>query len=357
MVFGKMTFQHCQYHFKMRQICNLLTLLILFPFHSMGQNFKVGERTLVYTDSLRNRKIKVEIWYPTSETDSLSERKTELPFVLNPTIRDASVVHNPFTLILLSHGTGGNRFSLAWLAIELVKQGYMVAALDHWGNTFDNKIPEYFVRYWERPLDVRFLITHLLSDKSFSPFIDKEKIGMVGFSFGGYTALALAGAELNCDLLKTRSKTTEGKKEFCIPELGDLRKLIAEIPCDSIQSSFKDDRIKAFVALAPALGLGFDQVKQTKHATDPILIIGSENDQIAPIKTNAENFHQLIPHSRLLTLGGKAGHYIFLNEGNEILKKEAKNYYVDDKATNRKAMHEYVEKVITEFFQANLGKQ
>lgn len=340
----------------MKQILKTFTLLILFPICSFGQNYNVGEQTVVYTDSLRNRPIKVEFWYPTNDTDSTFERKTDLPFVLSPTIRNASFKKQAFPLVLLSHGTGGNRFGLAWLAIALAKQGYVVAAPDHWGNTFDNKIPEYFVRYWERPLDISFLITHILSDKSLSQSIDKEKIGVAGFSLGGYTSLALAGADLNCSLLKTNSKTQQGKKEFNIPELGDLRKLIDNTSCESIQNSFKDIRIKIFVALSPALGLGFDNIEQTKNMNSPILIIGAENDQIAPIKTNAENYNKLIPNSMFIKLEGEVGHYIFLNEGNESLKKEAKKYYQDDKTINRETIHRKVEKEIIKFFQNTLNK-
>jgi len=340
----------------MKQILKIVTLLFLYPFCSYGQSFNVGEQTVNYTDSLRNRPIKVEIWYPTNEKDPDNNKKTDLPFILSPTIRNAVLINKSFPLIVLSHGTGGNRFGLAWLAIALVKQGYIVAAPDHWGNTFDNKIPEYFVRYWERPLDISFLITHLLIDKSLSQFIDKDRIGMVGFSFGGYTSLALAGAELDCNLLKTKSKTDQGKKEFNVPELGDLRKLIAKIPCESIQKTFKDNRIKAFVALAPALGLGFDNINQTNSVIVPILIIGSENDQIAPIKSNAENYNKLIPHSFFIKIEGKVGHYIFLNEGNESLKKEAKRYYNDDITVNRDAIHLNVEKEVINFFQSTLSR-
>ena len=337
------------YH-KMKRILVTYTFLILFPIGSFGQNYNVGEQTIVYTDSARNRPIKVEFWYPTNEIDPTFEKKTDLPFILGPTIRNADFIKQEFPLVFLSHGTGGNRFGLAWLAIALAKQGHFVVAPDHWGNTFDNKIPEYFVRYWERPLDMSFLLTCILSDKSLSKYVDKEKIGIVGFSFGGYTSLALAGAELNCNSLKIIAKTDQGKKEFNIPELGDLRKLIDKIPCDSIQKSFKDNRIKAFVALSPALGLGFENIEQTKNISSPLLIIGAENDQIAPIKTNAENYKKLITNSIFLKLEGKVGHYIFLNEGNESLKNEAKKYYMDDKSINREAIHVNVEKEIIKFF-------
>lgn len=340
----------------MKKLLRTVTFLMLFHICSFGQKYNVGEQTIVYTDSTRNRLIKTEIWYPTNEIDSTFEKKTELPFILNPTIRNAVFVKQYFPLILLSHGTGGNRFGLAWLAIALAKQGYIVVAPDHWGNTYDNKIPEYFVRYWERPLDISFLITQILNDTSLSQYVDKEKIGVVGFSFGGYTSLALAGAELNCNLLKTISKTDLGKKEFNIPELGDLRNLIDKIPCDNIQSSFKDNRIKVAVALSPALGLGFDNIDQVKSINSPILIIGAESDEIAPINTNAEHYHKLIPNSIYLKLEGEVGHYIFLNSGNNSLIKEAKKYYRDDKTINRETIHRNVEKVIIMFFENALNK-
>ena len=338
-----------------KDLCMILCVLWLSPLCSVGQPYNVGEQTVVYTDSSRNRLIKTELWYPTSEADPQATRKTDLPFVLGFTIRNASFINQPIPLILLSHGTGGNRFGLAWLAIALARQGFMVAAPDHWGNTFDNKIPEYFVRYWERPLDISFLITTLLADKSFLAHIDKSKIGVAGFSFGGYTALALAGADLNCSLLKASANTPEGKKEFNIRELEDLRKLIKNISCQGIQKSFRDKRIKAVAALSPALGLGFDKPEQTQSVSVPVVIIGAGNDEVAPLKSNAKRYHSLIPGSVFTKLEGKAGHYVFLNVADENLKKEAKKYYTDKSTVNRAAVHKTVEEAVIIFFRYSLN--
>lgn len=192
-------------------------IIFLIPVLGFGQAFNVGERTVTYKDNSRNRIVKTEIWYPTFEKDSLKDRNTELPFVLTPTIRDAKFINQSLPLILLSHGTGSNRFGLAWLAIELVKNGYIVAAPDHWGNTFDNKIPEYFIRYWERPLDMSFLLTSILNDELFHPHIDENKIGLAGFSLGGYTALAIGGVNVDCEVLKQSALTKQGKKSLLFP--------------------------------------------------------------------------------------------------------------------------------------------
>ena len=38
-------------------------------------------------------------------------------------------------LVLLSHGTGGSAVMLAWLGETLARAGYVVAAINHHGNT------------------------------------------------------------------------------------------------------------------------------------------------------------------------------------------------------------------------------
>ncbi|MEE1963927.1 hypothetical protein V1387_14625 [Allomuricauda taeanensis] len=335
----------------MQQLKTLLIFLAI-PIISFAQDYNIGERTIIYHDNSRNRPIKAEIWYPTSEIDSTYQRRTELPFHLAPTIRNAKFADNSFPLIVISHGTGGNRLSLAWLAIELVKNGYVVVAPDHWGNTFDNKIPEYFVRYWERPQDISFLLTSMLADESINYYIDEARIGMLGFSFGGYTTLALAGVELDCELIKKYAKSRDGKNEFNVPELGDLRKLVHEINCNEMPATLKDDRFKVFVAMAPAWGLGVPDEPQP--IIKPVLIIGANNDKVAPIETNALKYHRLIPKSKYSLLEGRIGHYIFLNVGNNELQKQAKRYYLDDKLVNRQLIHEQVTTEVLLFLKTNL---
>lgn len=318
-------------------------------------NSHVGESTIAFFDNSRNRPITAEFWYPTEESDYGNQRVTELPFILESTIRDARCRKQKHPLVILSHGTGGNRFALAWLAIALAQKGYIVAAPDHWGNTFDNKIPECFVNYWDRPRDISFLLSHIMTEKTFSRYIDYEKIGSIGFSFGGYTVLALAGAEVDLAILKNKTRTEQGKKEFFIPELGDLRELIDNLTIDNTQAlDLEDNRIKVFIALAPSLGLGFESSVQTKNINAPVLIVGAENDQITPVCTNARNYHTLIPSSQYVELPGKAGHYVFLNEAKDILKHEEMNCFVDDTSVSRKHIHQNIENVVIQYLKSNL---
>lgn len=320
----------------MNLTCNVLMLSLISVFCS-GQVINVGEQTISYTDGARERPIKTQVWYPTTDTEMTD---TELPFFLSPTVKDAAFVNKKQPLIVLSHGTGGNRLSLAWLAIELAKNGYIVIAPDHWGNTLDNKIPEYFVRFWERPLDMSFLLTSFLQDKRFNNYVDSNRIGTIGFSLGGYTTLALAGIQLDCELLKINASSEQGHQEFTVPELGDLRKLVSNISCKEVPANLRDSRFKVHIALAPALGLGLTQWRQ--NITSPVLIIGANDDKIAPIETNGIKYSTVIPSSRFVKLAGKTGHYIFLNEGNPQLQKEESTYFKDDKTIDRHIIHQQI---------------
>lgn len=319
----------------MKRIIHLLLLFFIFS-NLPAQTKSVNQMSEKYIDTSRGDRILLtEIWYP-KEVSGFSK----------------TTGIQKYPLVLLSHGTGGNRFSLIWLAKMLASEGFIVASVDHFGNTTDNKIPEYFVRYWERPLDISFVIDKLLKEPAFSSIIDHRKLAVVGFSLGGYTSLALAGAGLDCSLLKIASKSKQGKKELTVPEMGDLRGLIDKIDCQQVPGHLKDKRIKAFVALSPAMGLGFSSREQFT-VNSPILIIGAEADTIAPIKSNALKYQRFIPSSEIHILKGNIGHYIFLPK---IKKYEAAEavFFEDPSGVDRTIVHQEVGAMIKDFLNRSL---
>jgi predicted dienelactone hydrolase len=309
-------------------------------------------------DTSRNRPLKTEIWYPTQDTTGTNVAE-DYPFKLPRTSQNAVIAPGKFPLILLSHGTGGNRISQMWLACELVGSGYIVASVDHFGNTLDNKIPENFVRIWDRPLDLSFLLDHLLSDSTWAISIDSNKIGMAGFSLGGYTGIALAGGEADFGLLRRFAETQQGASEFNVPELGDVSYLITRDLVNEgnrKSSDLKDERISAFAFMAPALGAAFRSKEQLASVQAPLLIIGAANDKRTPIENNARHYHQLVDHSEYHELEGEIGHYIFMNEARGWLKRDAKQIFMDANGVNRERIHERVSKKITVFFDEHLSQ-
>jgi predicted dienelactone hydrolase len=338
----------------------LLILFLFLPYYCFTQAKPVeniGQRTFQFKDLLRNRPVITEVWYPTGDTLT-SRDQVEVPFRRKHTVRNGRLPAVKLPLILLSHGTGGGRLTLEWLAQDLAQHGFIVAAVDHWGNTFDNKIPLEFLKPWERPLDISFALTALLADKEFSPIIDKQRIGATGFSFGGYTVIALAGGVLRYDALVNYHKST-GYKELELPEFPGLSRYLEDSTLlEGMKGvrTLKDTRIQAFMALSPALGAGFTEKRQVKDIDRPLYIVGTLSDSIAPVKTNARHFHKLIPGSAYYEFGGKTGHYVMLNDARDDIKQSAPTYFVDDASVNRVQVHEQVSRLAVQFFNTNLKR-
>lgn len=334
---------------------HILCILFLLPLTVSAQAI-IGEQTLRYNDTLRKRPLTTEIWYPTTDTKAPS-LKENFPFIVEPTVRNAALPTQKHSLIMISHGTGGGRLTMEWLADKLVKQGFIVAAVDHWGNTYDNKIAIDFVTPWQRAQDISFVLTQLLRNPELDKVIDRQQIGAAGFSIGGYTVIALAGAKLDLSAIDKFTDTPEGRKEITIPEFPDLVNNLDE---NAIAASFKkspplkDKRIKAVFTICPAVGQGFTKQSQFKDVDIPMFIVGAQSDSIAPVKTNAAHYHKLMPKSKLMIVPGKTAHYVFLNEAIPEVKKTGGVIFNDDPTVSRHAVHELVGNLAVKFFKESL---
>ncbi|NER84050.1 MAG: alpha/beta hydrolase, partial [Leptolyngbya sp. SIO1D8] len=118
-------------------------------------------------------------------------------------------------LVVISHGLGGNRSTLAYLAEHLASHGFAVAVVEHPGSSADQLSsllggrareavePEDMIN---RPLAVQTLLNELeiatQRDPALRNRIDLQRVGVLGQSMGAYTTLALAGATVNLDRLE-----------------------------------------------------------------------------------------------------------------------------------------------------------
>lgn len=113
-------------------------------------------------------------------------------------------------LIVLSHGTGGTELGYSGLAEALAQHGYLVAALRHPGDNWQDRTllqkgAEFY--FTERPQHVSLVLDALLRDSNWSDRIARDaqgpRIGAVGHSAGGYTVLALAGGQPDLSRIAT----------------------------------------------------------------------------------------------------------------------------------------------------------
>jgi predicted dienelactone hydrolase len=225
-------------------------------------------------------------------------------------------------LILLSHGFGGVARQLTWLGAPLARRGYIVVAVDHPGtNGRDGVTAEGAYAPWERAGDLRAALDLVLADPDLAPHINAQRIGVAGFSIGGFTGLLEAGGRPDFDRF---IRFCDGPKRdaICDPQLEyplDIHKqagVLAEPAMHDIAarrtSDFRDPRVKAAFLIAPAVGQAFDRAS-LRRIRIPVEIILGEADPVAPPATNGEYLAGLIPNARLKILPG-VGHYDFLSE-------------------------------------------
>lgn len=107
-----------------------------------------------------------------------------------------------FPLVVMSHGYGGWNTQFSNLAEHIASRGYVVASIEHADMPADS-ITSFLVSFsnvlLDRTLDQRGVIDRLVAmarkgEGGFASAIDPEKIGLIGYSMGGYGALGSAGA-------------------------------------------------------------------------------------------------------------------------------------------------------------------
>lgn len=161
--------------------------------------FPVGVRTIQAPDPARGRVFPCEIWYP---ADTGYADRPAGP----DAVRDASPVPGAHPLIVYSHGSGMHRRSATFLCTHLASHGYVVAAMDHSevvakdlgrrdGETSEEQAARIDAVIGSRVPDVRLLLDHLLGGGATDVALDAARIGLVGYSFGGWTVLAATEVE------------------------------------------------------------------------------------------------------------------------------------------------------------------
>jgi predicted dienelactone hydrolase len=98
-------------------------------------------------------------------------------------------------VILLSHGYGGTARIMGWFGIALARNGCIVVAVDHPGNNgVDKMTVAGAVLSWDRPEDLRAALNAAENDQTIGPHVDLSRVGVTGFSAGGFTTLVAAFA-------------------------------------------------------------------------------------------------------------------------------------------------------------------
>jgi len=293
----------------------------------------VGERHLTTTDAtaaLRDAEhrstVRVTVWYPAA-ADAKEERIDLGPpgkplFTVGAVAQDAAFADaRPRPVILFSHGFGGTARMMGWFGVPLARAGYVVVAVDHPGNNgLDKMTAAGAILSWDRAQDLRAALDAAKADPAIGPHMDIKRLGVSGFSAGGFTSLVSAGAKVDMSrfLAFCRANPTDGvcapQKEFVLT-MDDAQKALASPELAAEAAHAGDDHtipgVRAAFAIAPAIVQALPPEGLAKIKV-PVAIILGDADPVAPPATNGLVAAKAIPHAELKVLPG-VGHYDFLS--------------------------------------------
>ena len=250
-----------------------------------------AKQTLTLNDTRRNRRFPVDLYLPQIA------RK------------------NPLPVVVISHGLGSDRTTFIYLAQQLASHGFAVAVPEHLGSN-TRQLQELLEglasevtpprELIDRPLDIKFLLDRL--ETLYGEQLDVQNVGVIGQSFGGYTALALAGANLDFDRLQQECQKLEDTLNLSLL----LQCLALEVPHS--EYNFKDERVKAAIAINPLTSRIFGP-KQMKEINIPVMIVSGSADTVTPaLPEQIRPFTWLTAPQKYLVLLQGGTHFSTLNE-------------------------------------------
>ena len=252
----------------------------------------------------------VALYYPTMAAPRVVAMG---PFALEVAI-GGKPVDKVKALILLSHGNAGTELGHSVLAQALARNGYLVAALRHTGDNWQDRSlletsPE---RYFdERPRQASRVIDAILANPAWKARIASDSqgplVGALGHSAGGYTVLALAGAKPDLSRMR-RHCLTEASEDPIFCSMG--RPGIAPPPSPTDTLTLKDERVRAIVAMSPAaVMLTAESLATVRPAT---LIYEAQLDRFVVPRFHAEWAGNNLPAANLHRVPN-AWHFAFMD--------------------------------------------
>lgn len=239
----------------------------------------VGCQHIRVWDHQANIGFPVFVMYPAADAHGAYE---VTPFTVTAGL-NATKAAGQFPVVIISHGSGGNRLGYLTLAQALAEAGYVVMMPEHFGNNRDDNFLDGKTRNLElRPRHISLCIDDITSNEILAGAVLVDQVVVIGHSMGGYTALAVAGGQV----------WNAAKRRVAV---------------------MRDDRVRGLVLMAPATAW-FTPDGSLANVTVPMLIYQAEHDPFTPPEHVARVLDQ-VPDRTMIThnLIENAGHFSFLS--------------------------------------------
>jgi len=276
------------------------------------------------------------VWYPCAIAPTVIKLG---PFDISAT-KDCPIAGTKWPLIVISHGRKGTFLDHRDTAQGLADAGFVVAAISHPGdNAQDSSHSDDLSAFVARPADIKRLIDYLLGSWRYAAAIDPDRIGLFGFSRGGYAGLVLAGAN-------PRFGRNEG---MCV---GQISTICEDVRQGKLGPLVHDRRVKALV-LADPLSVFFAKTSLDEVRV-PIQLWRSEHggDRVTP-ESVAAVADQLPVRPDFHTVPN-AQHFSFLPPCPGDLAASAHDICTEPPNFDREAFHKEFNAQVLEFFRQAL---
>jgi predicted dienelactone hydrolase len=315
-----------------------LTLLALTVALSVDAALAAGIQALNVPAQSSSPPLPGAVWYPCATAPSPTLVGA---FVLSVT-KDCPIEGTKLPLIVVSHGRTGSFMGHRDTAQALADAGFVVAAISHPGdNAQDSSRTDELSVFVERPADIQRLVDYLLGSWNHASVIDPNRIGVFGFSRGGYTGLVIAGADpyFRRDLRMCAGKSSP---------------LCEEVHRGKLVPLVHDARIKAAV-IADPLSVFFTK-DSFGNVRVPIQLWRSEHggDGVTPdsVTLVAEN----LPVKPDFHTVANARHFAFLTPCQEAVAAKMSDLCSDPQGFDRAEFHRQFNASVVEFFRHALRR-
>lgn len=300
-----------------------------------------------YATDADDRPLELAIWYP---SDTAPQPVQFGPFAMTVAV-GAAIAGERLPLIVLSHGAGGSSLNAYDTAAALADAGFVVAAVLHAGDNYRDQSDSFSQRnFVNRPRQVSRVIDHMLQAWPQHAAIDPGRIGILGHSAGGTTALIAGGGRADWRRVIT----------FCAthPEDWGCRNArqaggAAALPATGTEIAIagRDPRVKAAILAAPALSVAFTADGLAAVAV-PVQLWISAEDRVV---TDAAGLRAKLPGPVDEHLVAHAGHFAFLAPCSDALAAIAPPLCTDPAGFDRAAFLQEFQQSAIAFFRDHLG--
>ena len=222
----------------------------------------------------------------------------------------------PAPLVVLAPGLNTDFNALLYLGEHLASHGYGVAALNFPVTSATSvratiqglaTIPDPNAWY-SQPLDVSRLIDQV--SQRWPRQIDTSQVGALGQSLGGYTVLALGGAQLDWPNLEGACPVINdpNKVEFNSAILWQCK-----APGKVVKrSDFSDPRIKVVIAVNPVSTPIFSAASMLNLKAPVLIVSGTEDIFAPPVSQQLIPYTNVVKAASVLAVFDRATHLSFL---------------------------------------------